>query len=106
MKTTTISDFRANMKERLQELENDQDILILSGSKRRDFVILTLDQFNAMEETAHLLSTAGNTERLMDSIAQDKANAITIRQLESGKTSVKVQKESSTRVRASDKRKR
>lgn len=31
MKTATITDFRTNMKERLQEIEEAQDILILSG---------------------------------------------------------------------------
>ena len=78
MKTATITDFRSKMKERLQEIEDDQDILILSGSKRRDFVILTLDQFNSMEETAHLLSTPNNTARLMESIAQDRAGNVTL----------------------------
>jgi antitoxin YefM len=29
----------------------------LTGPKKKDFVILTLETFNAMEETAHLLST-------------------------------------------------
>lgn len=84
MKTATITDFRSKMKERLQEIEDDQDILILSGPKKRDFVILTLDQFNSMEETAHLLSTRNNTARLMESIAQDKAGNVTVRELELG----------------------
>lgn len=73
MKTSTVTEFRSKMKERLQEIEDDQDILILSGPKNRDFVVLTLERYNAMEETNHLLSTAANTARLMESIAQDKA---------------------------------
>jgi antitoxin YefM len=82
MKTATITDFRSKMKERLQEIENDQDILILSGPKKRDFVVLTLDRFNSMEETAHLLSTPNNTARLMESIAQDRAGNVTVREFE------------------------
>lgn len=85
MKTATITDFRSKMKERLQEIEDDQDILILSGSKKRDFVILTLDRFNSMEETAHLLSTPKNTSRLIESIAQDRAGHVKVRPLESDK---------------------
>lgn len=84
MKTATITEFRSKMKERLQELEDDQDILILSGPKKRDYVVLTLETFNAMEETAHLLSTSANTERLMESIAQDKAGNVTEKQLALG----------------------
>jgi antitoxin YefM len=81
MKTATLTEFRSNMKERLKEIEDDQDILILSGSKKRDFVVLTLETFNAMEETAHLLSTAANTERLMESIAQDRNGNVVAREL-------------------------
>jgi len=79
MKTSTVTEFRSKMKERLQEIEDDQDILILSGPKNRDFVVLTLERYNAMEETNHLLSTAANTARLIESIAQDKAgNYVTL----------------------------
>jgi antitoxin YefM len=69
------------MKERLQEIEEAQDILILSGPKKRDFVVMSLDQFNSMEETVHLLSTQANTQRLLESIAQDKASEAQIREI-------------------------
>ena len=72
------------MKEHLREIRNDHDILVLTGPKKMDFVVLTLEAFNAMEETAHLLSTPVNTERLMESIAQDKAGKIVVKQLELG----------------------
>ena len=84
MKTATVTDFRQKMKEHLREIQNDQDILVLTGPKKMDFVVLTLEAFNAMEETAHLLSTPVNTERLMESIAQDKAGKIVVKQLELG----------------------
>ena len=50
--------------------------VILSGPKKKDFVVLTLAQFNAMEETAHLLSTSANTERLMRAMSQDRAGKV------------------------------
>jgi len=81
MKTSTITDFRTNMKERLQEIEDDQDILILSGPKKKDFVVLTLEHYNSMEETAHLLSTQANAQRLLESIAQDKESEAQIREI-------------------------
>lgn len=86
MKTATITDFRTKMKERLQEIEDDQDILILSGPKKRNYVVLTLEQFNSMEETTHLMSTQANTERLLASIAQDRADNVTVRKLDLGDT--------------------
>jgi antitoxin YefM len=84
MKTATVTEFRSKMKECLKEIEDDQDILILTGSKKRDFVVLTLETFNAMEETAHLLSTSANTKRLVESIAQDRAGSATVRELNLG----------------------
>lgn len=84
MKTATITEFRSRIKESLKEIEADQDILILSGSKKRDFVVLTLEAYNAMEETAHLLSTSANAKRLIESITQDKAGIATVRDLNLG----------------------
>jgi antitoxin YefM len=72
MKTATVSDFRANMKERLQEIEDDKDILILTGPKT-DYVVLSLEHYNAIKETHYLLSSPANSARLMESIAQDRA---------------------------------
>jgi antitoxin YefM len=90
MKTATITDFRQKMKEHLNGIQEDQDILVLTGPKKKDFVILTLETFNAMEETAHLLSTSANTKRLMESIAQDKAGKATVRELNPDRTKSKI----------------
>jgi antitoxin YefM len=90
MKTVTITDFRQKMKEHLDAIQEDQDILVLTGPKKKDFVVLTLETFNAMEETAHLLSTSANIKRLMESIAQDRAGEATTCELklDSGKPKV------------------
>jgi antitoxin YefM len=82
MKTATVTDFRQRMKEHLSELQNDQDILVLTGPRKMDFVVLTLEAYNAMEETAHLLSTSANTKRLMEAIAQDKAGKTAVKELD------------------------
>lgn len=80
MKTATVTEFRQNTKEHLEEIEADQDILILTrpmkDGKRSEFVVLTLEQYESMEETAHLLSTPANAGRLLQGIkeaAQAKA---------------------------------
>lgn len=81
MKTATVSDFRANLKEHLQAIESDQDILIVSGPKKKDFVVLTLEQFESMEETAHLLSSPANAARLAKGIKQAKRGKIALKKL-------------------------
>lgn len=82
MKTATVTEFRTRAKEFLEEVEKDQDILVLSRPKNKEgFVVLTLSHYEALEETAHLLSTQANTEHLMGSIAQHKAGQVTERSL-------------------------
>lgn len=87
MKTATVTEFRSKMKEHLQEIEDDQDILILSGPKKKNFVVMSLDEFNAMEETVYLMSTTENASRLLASIADDKAGKSTIRKVNLDTTS-------------------
>lgn len=77
MKTATVTEFRSRAKELLKEVEDDQDILIISRPKSKDgFVVLTMKHFESLEETAHLLSSPANTERLLAGIAEDKASQI------------------------------
>jgi len=66
MKTATVTEFRQKMKEHLNEIRNDQDILILTGPKKMDFVVLTLETFNAMEETARQVGHAFTQTLLVD----------------------------------------
>ena len=82
MKTATVTEFRQNTKEHLEAIEADQDILILTrpmkNGKKSDFVVLTLDQYDSMEETAHLLSTPANASRLLEGIQEaDQATGAT-----------------------------
>lgn len=79
MKTATVSDFRANLKEHLAAIENDQDFLLLSGPKKKGFVVLTLEQFESMEETAHLLSTPANAARLAKSLKQAEQRKVVVK---------------------------
>lgn len=81
MKTASVSEFRQNLKEHLQSIEDDQDILILSGPKNKGFVVLTLEQYEAMEETAHLLSTPTNARRLAKSIKEVEEKKFKIKNL-------------------------
>lgn len=93
MKTSTVTEFRSKMKEHLQEIEDSQDILILSGPKKKDFVVLTLEEYNAMEETVHLLSTTANATRLMEGIEEYKKGQVKVKKLNlDSKTPVKKKK--------------
>lgn len=81
MKTASFTDFRQNLKDHLQAIEDDQDILLLSGPKKKDFVVLTLEQYEAMEETAHLLSTPANAARLARGLKEAEKGKVLVKKL-------------------------
>lgn len=70
MKTVTISSFRKNMKGYLDEVSVTQDILIIPRNKDKDdaVVVISFEEYNALIETSHLLSTDANRKRLECSI--------------------------------------
>jgi antitoxin YefM len=82
MKTASVTDFRKRMKEHLQDIEDDQDILILSRPRQNaSFVVLTMAEYESLRETAHLLSTSANTMRLMKGIKEARAGKARVRKV-------------------------
>jgi antitoxin YefM len=76
MRVTTVADLRKNFKQRMDEVHADHDILIINRQGDKDMVMLSLEDYNALKETAYLLSTKKNARRLFESMEQ----------LEKGKT--------------------
>jgi len=82
MKTATVTEFRSKAKEYLDQIEQDNDILILSRPKNRSgFVVLSMSDYESLKETAHLLSTPANAIRLMKGIKQAQDGKVRIRKL-------------------------
>ena len=72
MLTTTISDFRNNMRKYLNKIEKDLETLIINIGKERGIVILTLEEYNSLLTTQHELSSAANVKRLDSAIEKFK----------------------------------
>jgi antitoxin YefM len=81
MKATTLTDFRQKMKKHLEYVRENDDVLVLTGPKNKDFVVVTLENYNSMAETLYLFSTSANIKRLMESIEQERAGKATVREL-------------------------
>lgn len=61
MTTTTMRDFRANMKNYFDALENDKDILLVPRQGNKEaIVMMTLSEYNSIVETDYLLSSEEN----------------------------------------------
>ncbi len=70
MDVLTYSDARATLKDVMDRVINDRTHVVVTRQKAEAVVIVSLSDWNAMEETMHLLSSPKNAERLRQSIRQ------------------------------------
>lgn len=72
MLTTTISDFRKDVKKYLDRVTDDSETLIINRGKDTGVVIISLDEYNSLRATQHELSSKVNESRLDTAIAKLK----------------------------------
>ena len=70
MKVVNFSDFRNHLAENLNAVNNDREIVVVSRSKGKNVVVMDLDEYNSIQETLHLTSTAANRSRLLSAIGE------------------------------------
>ncbi len=70
MDALTYSAARANLASTMDRVTNDHEPLIITRSGAQSVVMLALDDYQSLEETAYLLRSPSNATRLLASIAQ------------------------------------
>ena len=74
MKVVTYSHARNALKSVLDDVVRDADVTVISRRDAEgDAVVMSLDHYNSLVETLHLLSTPANAEALARAIRQDRA---------------------------------
>ena len=72
MTTVTYTDFRQNLAHYLDKTEQDCEEIVVSRSKGRNAILLSLDDFLSLQETAYLLSSGANRKHLEKSLQEAK----------------------------------
>ena len=75
MLTTSISDFRKNIKKYLDNVTENFETLIINRGKASGVVVISLDEYNSLNATQHELSSRTNEIRLDSAIEKLKNNS-------------------------------
>ena len=70
MKAITYSAARQNLAKTMESVCKDHSPIIITRKTTDAVVMMSLEDYEALEETAHLLRSPKNTRRLIESIAQ------------------------------------
>lgn len=70
MRVVNFSDARNQLKRVLDQVVDDADYTIITRRDADDAVVMSLDQFNGLMETVHLLKSPANAAHLSKSIEQ------------------------------------
>ena len=73
MITTTISDFRKDIKRYLDSVTKNFETLIINRGKNNGVVIMSLDEYNSLTATQYELSSQSNEKRLDSAIKKLKS---------------------------------
>ena len=68
MEATTHTNLRKHLKETLDSVHDNNDILIVKRKDNKDVVIISLEEYNSIAETDHLLSSPSNAKQLINAV--------------------------------------
>jgi antitoxin YefM len=93
MNILTFSQARASLKQTMDDVCKDHAPTVVTRTGGDHVVMLSLGDFNSMQETMHLLSSPKNASRLMASIAQLRAGKAQHRELLTNEEEAEQQKQ-------------
>ncbi len=70
MELTTDTSLKNNLSEILDRVNEDHIPIIITRENGKPVVMMSLEDFNAYEETAYLMSSANNAQRLNQAIEE------------------------------------
>ena len=84
MDVLSYTHVRQNLKRVMDEVCEKKTPIIIRRQNASSVVVMPLDEYNAMEETLHLLRSSRNTQRLLRSIANAESGKLVRREPNKG----------------------
>ncbi len=81
MRIVSFTEARNSLKAVLDSVVNDADTAVITRRDSEDAVVMSLNYYNSLMETVHLLRSPANAEHLNRSIEQFKAGKTTPKEL-------------------------
>lgn len=81
MKAITYTQARSQLAKTMEEVCDDHAPVMITRKKERSVVMISLEDFEALEETAYLLRSPKNARRLLESVAELESGGGTAREL-------------------------
>lgn len=70
MITVNFDNFSSNPEKYLDLVENDNEILFLKRATGKGSVVMSIEEYNSIMETLHLLKSRKMTNQIRESLAQ------------------------------------
>lgn len=80
MDVLSYTHVRQNLRRVMDEVCEKKSPIIIRRHNASSVVVMPLDEYNAMEETLHLLRSSRNTQRLLRSIANAESGKLVRRE--------------------------
>jgi antitoxin YefM len=81
MNTITYTSARSNLAKTMEKVCDDHSPVIITRKTSQPVVMMSLEDFEALEETAYLLRSPKNARRLLESVAELEAGKGTEKEL-------------------------
>lgn len=81
MRIVSFSDARNRLKSVLDQVVSDADYTVITRRDTEDAVVMSLDHFNGLMETVHLLKSPANAAHLSESIREYRSGMTQQRKL-------------------------
>ena len=78
MIVANFSEFRADLKKYLDQVEDNNEILILKRGSGKGTVMISVEEYNSMIETVHLLKSKSNAAHLYSSMQDAKSGKFAV----------------------------